>query len=239
LPRHVSSCLIAAFLLSLPLVSCNGTHFETAQHHLRDGQQTEARRALELEVVARPDNLEARYNLAVLLERIGHDADAATLYRDNLKRGRHLPSVVNLSAWLRRQGHTEEARELLQQATQDYRSEAVPWYLLAEMAQQRGDKKQAYACYLEAIKADKNNAFAHLRFARFLAASGDLDKAVAQADRAVQLGPECAPCLNIAGDIFAQAGNNKQALALWQKSIAIAPDKALRSKILHARNIAQ
>ena len=232
--RHASSWWIAAFLLSFPLGGCADTHFEAAQHHLQDGQETEARRALELEIASRPNNLQARYNLAVLLERIGHDKDAAALYRENLKRGRHLASVVNLSAWLRRQGRTGEARKLLQQATQDYPAEAVPWYLLADMAQQNGNKQQAAGLFREAIKADDKNGYAHLRFARFLASSGDISKAVAQADQAVRLLPECAPCLDITGDIFSQAGKKRRALALWQRSIAIEPNDALRSKIRQA-----
>ncbi|MDQ6965855.1 MAG: tetratricopeptide repeat protein, partial [Mariprofundaceae bacterium] len=220
-----------------PLCSHAETHFEAAQRLMQAGQETEARRALKLEVGTRPANLEARFNLAVLLERIGHDDEAVILYRVNMKRGRHLPSVVNLSAWLRNHGQNREAETLLKQATQDFRSEAVPWYLLAEMAQEKGNDKQASSFFKRAIKADKKNGFAHLRYARFLAINKPGTEAVIHARSAVRLLPTCAPCLNIAGDIFAKAGEKKQALVVWQKSIAIAPDAALRSKILHAQNI--
>lgn len=216
------------------LGACTNTHFEAAQEHLYKGEELKARQALKLEITNHPDNLDARYNLAVLLERIGDEKEAAALYRENLNRDRHLPSVVNLSAWLRRHGQTDDARRLLQQATQDYRSEAVPWYLLAEMAQQNENNDLATTLYRKAIKADKKNGYAHLSFARFLAASGKIDKAISQANRAVQLLPECAPCLNIAGDILSQGGKDSRALALWQRSIAIAPEAALRDKIQQA-----
>jgi len=235
LPRRASNSLIAAILLLFPFGCLAETHFEAAERLLQAGQETEARRTLELELASRPYNLEARFNLAVLLERVGHTKDAATLYRENLSRRHHLPSVVNLSAWLRSQGKVTEAQELLKKATHDFRSEAVPWYLLAEIAQEKKDDKQAFFYYQRAIKADAKNGFAHLRFARFLAAKKQRGEALLYADRAVRLLPACAPCLNIAGDIFAQAGKEKRALALWQKSIAIAPNLELRSKILQAR----
>ena len=216
------------------LGGCANTHLETARQHLFNGQESEARHALELEITDHPDNLDARYNLAVLLERSGHEEEAASLYRKNLEHHRHLPSVVNLSAWLRRQGQADEARQLLQQATQDYRSEAIPYYLLAEMSQQNGKNAQATSMYRKAIKVDKKNGYAHLRFARFLADTGDVDGAVAQANKAVRLLPRCASCLNIAGDILSQGGKDSHALALWQRSIAIAPDAELRAKIQRA-----
>jgi len=216
------------------LGGCANTHLETAQQHLFNGQESRARHALELEISDHPNNLDARYNLAVLLERSGHEKKAAALYRENLEHHRHLPSMVNLSAWLRRQGQIDEARALLQQATQDYRSEAVPYYLLAEMSQQNGKNDQTASLYRKAIKVDKKNGYAHLRFARFLADTGDIDEAVAQANKAVRLLPLCASCLHIAGDILSRGGRDSQALALWQRSIAIAPDAGLRAKIQRA-----
>jgi len=231
-----NGCLSILLLLLVTTGSQAGTYFESAQQYLNAGQETEARRALELELSYRPDNLEARYDLAVLLERIGHEDSATELYRENIRRGHHLPSVVNLSAWLKTHGQIEQAYDLLQQATQDFHDEAVPWYLLADMVEQAGNNKQAYELYQKALKADEKNAYANLRFARFLAATKHPDAAVAQAEKAVSLLPSCAPCLKLAGDIFDQTKNHAGALALWQRSIAIQPDRALRQKILRAQN---
>lgn len=233
--RHASRLLLASFLLLFPFSSFAETYFETAQHMIQRGNETEARRALKLELSLRPRNLEARYDLAVLLGRIGHHKEADALYRKNIRIGRHLPSVVNLSADLRQQGQIKEAVALLEKATHQFPAEAVPWYLLADIAEEKGDAKQAASLYLNAIKADDENGFAHLRYARFLAKHQRLTEATKQAEKAVQLLHNCAPCLSIAGDIFEQAGNKKQALALWQKSIAIEPDASLRGKILQAQ----
>lgn len=234
--RQAGNLWLAVLLLLAPLSSQAGTYFDESQSLLEQGLESEARRALELEIAAHPRNLEARYNLAVLLERIGHRDAAASLYRKNLARGSHLPSVVNLSALLRAGGKNNQAKALLQKATRQFRAEAVPWYLLAEMAEQADNKAGASRFYRKAIEADNMNGFAHLRYARFLAANQNLAEAVTQARRAVELQAECATCLKLAGNILAQAGDRREALALWQRSIAIAPDLQLRNKILHAMN---
>ncbi|MDQ6972550.1 MAG: hypothetical protein Q9M30_07870 [Mariprofundaceae bacterium] len=233
--RRGVSRLLAAILLFTPLVSHAESHFEAAERLLQAGQETEARRALTLEIGTRPGNLEARYNLAVLLERIGHDDKAALLYRENIKRGKHLPSMINLSAWLRRNRQGKEAEELLLKASRIFRSEAPPWYLLAEMAEQKNELEQADRLYRKAIKADRKNGFAHLRYAGFLNRSGHALGAQSHANQAIARLPSCGSCLHIAADIFHSAGKEHRALALWQKSIAIHPDAELRNKIMQAQ----
>ncbi|MDQ6987445.1 MAG: tetratricopeptide repeat protein [Mariprofundaceae bacterium] len=233
--RHRAGSFCLTLLLLLPAsASYAETYFEAAQRLLANGQETEARRALNREITIRPRNLEARYNLAVLLERIGHNEQAAELYHDNIHRGRHLPSVVNLAAYLRKQKKTGQAIALLMQATKKIRGEAVPWYLLADIAAQQKKPAQAEKYYKKALKADRKNGFAHLRYAKFLAANGNIKQAVRHTSKALNLLPQCAPCQHIGGDIFTQAGKHKQALKAWQRSMALAPDAALRKKIMPA-----
>ena len=74
----------------------------------------------------RPGNLEARYNLAVLLEDIHHQQQALTLYEENLTYVWHLPSIINLAAILQQQGKTAQARLWLQKATKKIKHEATP-----------------------------------------------------------------------------------------------------------------
>ncbi|MDQ6987346.1 MAG: tetratricopeptide repeat protein [Mariprofundaceae bacterium] len=232
--RHAGSFCLTLLLLLPASASYAETYFEAAQHLLANGQETEARRALNREINIRPRNLEARYNLAVLLERIGHNAQAAELYHDNIHRGRHLPSVVNLAAYLRTQKQTGRAITLLMQATKKYRAEAVPWYLLADIAAQQKKPALAEEYYEKSLKADRKNGFAHLRYAKFLAANGNIKQAARHASTALNLLPRCAPCQHIGGDIFEQAGKHKQALKAWQKSMALEPNAALRKKIMPA-----
>ncbi len=229
---HANRALLLALLLLLPPLVGAETYFEAAERLLESGQITEARRALRLELRLRPRNLEARYDLAVLLTRIGHEDKAVSLYEENMRRGWHLPTAINLSAEYLRLGKRRKAIELLEAAARKFPAEAVPWYMLASIAERQGDKEKADLDYRKALKADPANGFAHIRYARFLAATGRLDQASEHAARAIKLLPTCAVCHRIAGDVFRKSGRLKQALAAYQKAAALAPDLSIRRRII-------
>lgn len=231
LPRAVKGVFLAC-LCFIPTAALAETHFEAAQRLLESGQETEARRALELELQLRPNNLEARYDLAILLTRIGHRKDAMHLYQENMKHGWHLPTVANLSAIYLKQGKRKDAIGLLEKATRKFHAEAIPWYLLAAIAEEKKNVKEADDYYRKALKADRKNGFAHIRYARFLASHHRLKIARKHADRAVHLLPECAVCFKIEGDILRQSGHKKQALTAYQKAAALSPDRAIRLDII-------
>ncbi len=119
-----------------------------------------------------PDNLTARYNLAVLLTRIDHNDEARDLYEENMQHGWHLPTVVNLSALEIAAGRDAQARQLLEAATRHFPHEAVPWYLLAKLAESQKQMDTARRDFAQAIKADAKNGYAQIRYARFLAGRG-------------------------------------------------------------------
>jgi len=222
--------LLALLCLAAPATA--ETYFEAAQKLYEAGKHTEARRALRNELKIRPDNLEARYDLAVLLEEIGHRKDAIALYEENMRRGWHLPTVVNLSAVYRQQGETDRAVQLLEKAGRKFRHEAVPWYLLAEISLQAGEKKKAEKQFAAALRADPLNAFAHIRYAAFLAGQKQMRAAIKHARRSTGLRPECADCWRILGDILRDSGDHTGALQAYQKSAAIKPDVIIRKRII-------
>jgi Tfp pilus assembly protein PilF len=225
--------LLMLGLLGACATSKPPTPFSAAQRYYEAGQDTEARRALENELAARPDNLDARYNLAVLLTRIGHTDAARKLYEENMRRGWHLPTVVNLSVLYRQAGEADRARKLLQDAAAHFPNEAVPWYMLAGMDARDGHNTEARRDYEQALRADPRNGYAHIRYARFLAAHGDVTAALTQSARAVALLPNIASCWMIHGDILNQTGKYDAALIAYQKSAALDPDEAdVRTRII-------
>jgi len=231
LPRVTKTVFLVCLCL-VPAAAQAETHFEAAQRLLESGHETEARRALELELKLRPRNLEARYNLAVLIMHIGHPEEAVHLYQQNMKYGWHLPTVANLSTIYLKKGQRNLAIQLLEKATRRFHSEAVPWYLLAAIAEQRKQFKKADQYYRKALKADRKNGFAHIRYARFLARRHQFNAAKKHAARAVRLLPECAVCFKIEGDILRQSGDMKQALSAYQKAAALMPNRAIRMDII-------
>jgi len=229
---------LLALGLSLPAVPVFAkTYFEKAQELYESGRETEARRALKQELTQRPNHLEARFNLAVLLENIGHTDEAEKIYQENMRRGSHLPTIINLSAVYARQGKRAESIKLLKAAAKRFRSEAPPHYLLARRAEENGDIRLARRYYRKAIKADPLNGFAHIRYGRFLSSHGEVSQALIHARRATNLVPDCAPCWQIQGDVFQKKGDLKNAYAAYQKSSALSPNAQVRTnmaKLLHA-----
>jgi len=226
----LASCFCLAIILSPPAFAA--TPFELARHFIESGQHTEARRALESELRIRPKNLDARYNLAILLEEIGHSDQAKALYQKNISIGRHLPSLINLASAMNREGKKEQAEMLLKKATRLFRSEATPWYLLAQQAASQGKNAQSIQLFLKAIKTDPLNGFAYLHYADFQSQHQFSDMGIKHSKKASRLLPECAPCWRKCGDILARAGKQNAALNAYQRSLAIKPDDKTRQQLV-------
>lgn len=228
-----------ALLLTLcaaPMQSLAKTPFETAGKLIEAGQIPEARRALAAELRIHPEHVEARYNLAVLLQEIGKKKDAAKLYEENLAIAWHLPSVINLAAILQQQGNTAQAKRWLKKAARKLRYEAAPWYMLAAMAETEGRMHDAAKNYRKAVTTDPLNGFAHLRLAGFQSRRHIDDKGVKGAERATRLLPDCAPCWRESGDILFAAAKPQAALKAYQHSLAIRPDSKTRQQLIHLLN---
>ncbi len=208
------------------------TAFERSESLIAAGQITEARRALRAELRLRPDHIEARYNLALLLQDIDHSADAMVLYKQNLAMAWHLPSLVNLVNILQQQGKAIEARRWLLKATKKFRNEAVPWYLLAKMDEQNGDVSAAKRHLQRAIKADPLNGFAWLYLAEFQSRQQHGDQALKSAAKAMRLLPACAACWQIYGGLLERQKAHQQALLAYQRSLAIQPSDKTRRQLI-------
>jgi len=209
------------------------TAFQKAQQLIEQGRITEARRALQSELRINPRNIEARYDLAVLLEDIDHLADAQALYTKNLQLSWHLPSLINMAALLERQGNPGKARQWLETATKKMHHEAAPWYLLAAMSEKAGRLKIAVTQHKRALKADPLNGFAWLHFAEFQSRHHLADKGMKYAKKATRLLSDCAPCWRSYGNILQTTGHSKQALAAYQRSLAIQPDSRTRQQLIN------
>lgn len=133
---------------------------EQAFKHLKNEQWTEARRTFQSELIVHPENLEARYNLALLLKRADHHDQELELYKKNMTFGWHLPTVVNLTTIYRANGEASHARGLLKKAVKRFKNEATPGYLLADLEEKTGNFDGANSWYKHALRADPLNGFA-------------------------------------------------------------------------------
>jgi len=238
--KAAATCLrrliLPAFALTL-LSACTTiappqSAWQTGQKQMQAGQWSEARRSFERELLEHPENQQARYNLALLLAQNGHSDDAATLYRQNLEIGWHFPSAINLAQLLQTSGNNEEAASLLTRAAKESPHEATPWYLLAEAADHAGNPDLAGQHFLQALKADPANGYAHLRYAAFQSRHGLEDHGIREGKKALALLPDCATCWRQYGDILLASGDHAAARAAWQRSLAIDPTTETRQRLI-------
>jgi Tfp pilus assembly protein PilF len=206
--------------------------WQSGQKQMQTGQWSEARRSFERELREHPNNQKARYNLALLLAQNGHNDDAATLYRENLKIRWHFPSAINLARLLQASGNSDAAIDLLTRTTRESPHEATPWYLLAEIADTQGKPVLADQHYRQALKADPANGYAHLRYAAFQSRQALADHGLDEGKKASQLLPECAACWRQYGDILLESGEHDPARAAYQRSLAIQPSWQTRQKLI-------
>ncbi|MDX8405000.1 MAG: tetratricopeptide repeat protein [Mariprofundus sp.] len=229
---HFYAAALLFSLSALPAPALASTPFSASAELIEAGHITEARRALEAELRLRPKHVEARYNLAVLLQKIGHNQEAATRYRQNMDYAWHLPTIVNLAAILQQQGKTEQAKALLLQATKKRAYEATPWYLLAAIAENEDMLDKAERQYRKAVTTDPLNGFAHLRLASFLSRHKRGDLGMKNGARATRLLPECAPCWRQYGDMLRATSKAQAARIAYQRSLAIKPDPNTRQQLI-------
>lgn len=216
------------------------TPFEVAGRLIDAGQISEARRALKSELRMRPNHVEARYNLALLLQEIGHSDDAISLYKKNLTIAWHLPTVVNLAQLLTQQAKVTEARQWLNRATKKIPYESAPWYLLAALAEKNADWSTAKSHYHKAVKVDVLNGFAWLYLAEFKWRQKFGDHGLKDAAKAMRLLPRCAPCWKRYGDLLEAESMHQQALTVYQRSLAIhAADDTRAALIVTLRSLGE
>jgi len=228
--------MLLALLLAdliLPAPAAAKTDAERAYRLLEQGHIPEARRALEAELRKHPNHIEARYNLAVLLEEMLHQSEAEALYRRNLKQSWHLPSLINLVVMLKRQKRVDEAIDWLRSATKHLRHEAAPWYMLAEISESRGDLQHAGEQYRQATRADPLNGFGWLRLAQFQSRHRLDDRGLKYGKKAIRLLADCAACWRRYGDILTANERHHEALAAYQRSLAIDPDAKTRQQLIN------
>ena len=155
------------------------------------------RKALALE----PDLFEARYNLALVLERLGKIEDAEAEYRETLRlRPAHAPAALNLGAALYQQKRYRDSIDVYRQAlARDPRSVALR-NNLAEAYRAAGDWESSRREFEAILKEDPSYAPAHYGLGvLYDDESHDRKRAVEHYRRYLALAPEAADAQRVRG----------------------------------------
>jgi Flp pilus assembly protein TadD len=200
---------------------------EAAQQAMRSGQLIQARDLL-LELIGTADDKpELRYNLAMLLARLGDFANAAVHFESCLASAPGNPEILNsLGNALRLSGQLQQAQPRLDEAAR--RAPSHPgilcnraWLYLA-----RGLFKEAAADFKAVITLSPEIADAHRGLGESLLRLDQLEQACTILQSATEQFPGDAQLHNSLGTAHAQARHPRVAMACYEKALSIDPGNA-------------
>ncbi len=176
-----------------------------------------------------PDNVEALAAMGDAYLSLGRYAEAATAH-EMLARLLPAPAAIARLAHLEElYGNPKQALALLETAAlevhlSDALADDLAWYLtrLAELHFQLGNLEESARHAEVAFRVSERTFFALGQLARARASQGRIDEAIAVSERLVeqQAHPEL---LGQLGDLYALAGRQNEATALYDRVLALAP----------------
>jgi tetratricopeptide (TPR) repeat protein len=190
----------------------------------RDGPWREwlARRAAEVD----PKNPEVVYELAAFLQQSGHSREALTFFM------RHLDMVEDQRQTLVQMGKCYSDLNDLDQAESTLRralalgDDAVGYYNLGFVMEQRGRQSDAEQFYRKALAVDPNHISAHNNLAGLLSGKGNFTEALIHLNTVVRLNPSRVEGYNNLGALFLQMGRPDRATPYLQQAIDLNPADA-------------
>ncbi|MFH1709027.1 MAG: tetratricopeptide repeat protein [Planctomycetota bacterium] len=197
-------------------------HFQLGQIYMRLGQSAEARREFELALQHDPANADAAYNLGLILEGAGRQAEADKLFRLLLDRPDTEGALVPIKAGiLIKQGDYLGARDLLvanlNTAPQPFEVYKRLGYVYALL----GDRAKGMACYAEALKYTPDDIPVRYNYAVLLKAAGDEAGAERQFDEILAINPLAAEGYFLQGIILGRRGDLARAEELIKTAVAL------------------
>lgn len=197
-----------------------------SQHLILGGYHDEAleylRRHLQDDGVTDGD-----YLYVVQLE---HYMGLDTLLSEDLHMGlQRFPHSVDLlsfySYYLSQESDYDRAISVLKQALKSASDDISRSQILCnigDMYHEKEEDKQAFRYYKRALALDKDNALALNNYAYFLSLRGeDLERALAMAERAVELKPNNASYIDTKAWVLHQMGRNEEAKVVMRQALSI------------------
>ena len=144
---------------------------------------------------------------------------------------------VGLAVTYQLEGNSVESMRALQRGVQDAAEPAVARVLLAQMLVERGDTDGAHT-QLEAARSEEIPEEYLLILGHGFAALGELDKAITQYRRAVELNPSQAGSYVLVGDALLELGEREEAVTYYRQAVMLSPESELaRQRLANALGV--
>ena len=189
-------------------------------------------------VDAEPADVQAEFNLALVLGMQGKDAEAVAVYRKTLELKPALYEAdLNLGIILLRDKQPGDALPLLKEASETRPGEYRPQVFYAQALLDTGDFAQAEQHFRTAAGINANAAAASLGIARSLLKQGKLTESAPYFRAAASLDPAYKNALLELGSEYDKTGQNEQAIAIYREFPANeAATKRLTQLLLETNN---
>jgi tetratricopeptide (TPR) repeat protein len=233
-----TSALILALLLAQSPDHGPESYLAEGLKALDANQPAAAEPFLRKAVDAEPTDVQAAFNLALVLGMQGKDAEAVTAYRKTLELKPALYEVdLNLGIVLLRDKQPGDALPLLKEASETKPGEFRPQVFYAQALFDTGDFGQAEQHFRIAAGINANAAAASLGIARSLLKQGKLTESASYFRAAALLDPAYKNALLELGSEYDKTGENEQAIAIYREFPANeAATKRLTQLLLETNN---
>ena len=169
-------------------------------------------------VEAAPNNIQAQFNLALVLGMESKDSEAIAVYRKTLELQPGLyEAALNLGTLLLRDKQPADAVPVLKEASGLKPTEYRPKFLYAQALYDTGNYEDAENTFREAVGINPKSAAANLGIARSLLKQGKLEDSATYYSNAVTLDPTFKNALLELGSEYDKTGKNAEAIAIYQQ----------------------
>lgn len=180
--------------------------------------------------------------LAIALQRLGRDAEAARLagrdhsaaprgsdpwIQDMIPLTRGLSNSRRMATHLMADGRFTDAADVLERARTTHTDDVRQLRLLAQAHRGAGHLREALSALRDAARVGPDNAQVHADLAELLAQTGDLNAARASVETALALQPDLAEAWAMKGDLSMRDGRYADARLAFRRALAGDPRNAM------------
>ncbi len=201
------------------------SHYNRGVELYDKGKYTEAIKAYKLAIRKNPDDLFAKYNLAVVYQDLGKLRQSMELYNEILEKTEDTNSRINLAAVHYALGDPKKAYQELKIAAENDRDSPDPLSALGEYLERKKKFAEAETIYRQALSLDKNHAITHYRLGRVFCKQGRTSTCIEKLKEAVELEPNVPQYMEELATQYANTNQIFEAINILERVSLLQPGR--------------
>lgn len=208
--------------------------FQKADQLYQQGKHSEARLEYQKIIDIDPDDVEANFQMGLVMESMQDWRAAASLYKRVLELDeRHIKARIKIGQFYLISKAFANAMAEAEKALSYAPDNTDALAFMGTMKLQQGDLPAARSNAEKALASEKGNSGAIILMSTILVREGKAEEAVSLLNEAIEGGVKDARLKTVLASVYANQGKNEQAIALVEEMIASQPES-----IAHRLNLA-